>query len=261
MASPVLTVIAGPNGSGKSTLIEYLMRLGVDFGTYINADDIAREQKLVGDHGALKAQQLADELRDQCIRSGKSFSFETVMSHESKVQFMQRAKVAGFITQLYFVATGDPVLNVARVRTRVAAGGHNVPEDRIIARYYRTIALLPQAMLASDRAVVFDNSITSGADETMRLRPVLESHTFKDSLKIVVLPPVPLWTLKALSFAALGYAQKNMNNKSGSLQCVLSLVKNTENAQLQKISDELQQTFMEAIEMHEDGKDVDMNIS
>lgn len=52
MPRPVLTVIAGPNGSGKSTLIEHLMRQGVDFGTYINADDIAREQNLVGDAGA-----------------------------------------------------------------------------------------------------------------------------------------------------------------------------------------------------------------
>jgi predicted ABC-type ATPase len=210
MARPVLTVIAGPNGSGKSTLIEYLMRQGVDFGTYINADDIAREQKLVGDAGSLKAQQRADELRDQCLRGGKSFSFETVMSHESKVQFMQRAKAAGFTTQLYFVATGDPNLNIGRVRTRVASGGHDVPEDRIVARYHRTIALLPSAMLASDRAVLFDNSIASNADEKMRLRPVLESTFFKGCLKILPLPPVPLWTIKAMNFSAPGFPPTNL---------------------------------------------------
>ncbi len=187
-------------------MIEYLLRQGVDFGAYINADDIAREQKLVGDEGSLRAQQQANEMRDHCLRGGKSFSFETVMSHESKVQFMQRAKAAGFTTQLYFVATGDPNLNVGRVRTRVASGGHDVPEDRIVARYHRTMALLPSAMLASDRAVIFDNSIASDVDERMRLRPVLESSLFEDKLKIIPLPPVPLWTIKALSFAALGDA-------------------------------------------------------
>jgi predicted ABC-type ATPase len=210
MSRPVLTVIAEPNGSGKSTLIEYLMRQGVDFGKYINADDIAREQKLVGDTGSLKAQQLADELRDQCLHSGKSFSFETVMSHESKVQFMQKARATGFTIQLYFVATGDPLVNVGRVRTRVASGGHDVPEDRIVARYHRTIALLPAAMLASDRAVIFDNSIASDVDETMRLRPVIESHFFDDKLRIIPLPPVPLWTIKALNFAALGDAATDL---------------------------------------------------
>jgi predicted ABC-type ATPase len=210
MSRPVLTVIAGPNGSGKSTLIEYLMKRGVDFGTYINADDIAREQKLVGDAGSLKAQQMADELRDKCLRSGKSFSFETVMSHESKVQFMRRAKAAGFTTQLYFVGTGDPNLNIGRVRTRVASGGHDVPEDRIIARYHRTIALLPSAMLASDRTVIFDNSIASDVDEAMRLRPVLESRIYENTLEIIPLPPVPLWTIKAMNFAAPGFPPTNL---------------------------------------------------
>lgn len=240
MSLPVLTVIAGPNGSGKSTLIEYLMRQGVDFGTYINADDIAREQKLDGDAGALKAQQLADELRDQCLCSGKSFSFETVMSHESKVQFMLRAKAAGFTTQLYFVATGDPNLNVGRVRTRVASGGHDVPEDRIVARYHRTIALLPQAMLASDRAVVFDNSIAVESESEMRLRPVLESHLLSNQFKIILLPPVPVWSIKALKFAAFGQALQEIGNKSGQIECLFVPVRNLEFDRIQAIDYSLQ---------------------
>ncbi len=261
MPRPVLTVIAGPNGSGKSTLIEYLMRQGVDFGTYINADDIAREQKLVGDAGALKAQQMAAELREECLRSGNGFSFETVMSHDSKVQFMQNASAAGFATQLFFVATGDPNLNVGRVRTRVASGGHDVPTDRIIARYHRTIALLPSAILASDSAVIFDNSVASGADETMRLRPVLETAVIENLLKISPLPPVPLWTIKALNFAAFGYAPKDINNRSGKLEYILSPSANVVAEQIPKINAEFQYAFQNAIKLHERGKAVDTNFS
>src|SRR5687768_17536329 len=59
---------------------------------------------------------------------------------------------------IFFVALEEPRLNVERVRQRVALGGHSVPEDRIIARYDRSLALLPQAIEQSDRTVLFDNS-------------------------------------------------------------------------------------------------------
>ena len=139
MSAPRLLVVAGPNGSGKSTLIQFLMKSGLDFGHYINADDIARERGLTGDGGAREAQAVAAAEREECLRQRVDFSFETVMSHESKVDFMQRASAAGYTAALYFVATGDPLLNVERVRNRVTLGGHDVPEDRIVARYHRTL--------------------------------------------------------------------------------------------------------------------------
>jgi predicted ABC-type ATPase len=237
------------------------MKAGVDFGTYINADDLAREHHLVGDDGSLKAQQMADAAREQCLAAGKSFSFETVMSHESKIQFMHRAKAAGFFTQLYFVATGDPKLNVGRVRTRVASGGHDVPEDRIFARYHRTIGLLPQAMLASDRAVVFDNSIASDADEMQRLRPVMESQLFESLLKIVPLPPVPLWTIEALKFAALSYALKEISNHPRELIFSLSPCGSFETTRIPDVDAAFHYAATRAIEMNERGKPVKMNVS
>lgn len=261
MPRPVLTVIAGPNGSGKSTLIEYLMRQGVDFGTYINADDIAREQNLVGDAGALKAQQLADDLREQCLRGGKSFSFETVMSHESKVLFMARAKTAGFTIQLYFVATGNPNVNVGRVRTRVAAGGHDVPEDRIVARYHRTIGLLPRALLASDRAVVFDNSNALEHNQTLNLKPVFETTHLVDSLTIRPLPPVPVWAIQALNFADLGYACNKISNITGQLQFLLKPSGEFFDTRMQVVNAAFHNDMTIAINGDGLGKAIDMNIN
>ena len=158
MAEPVLVMIAGPNGSGKTTLTERLRAAGFDLGEYINADDIS--VGLAGDSADVsrEAQRLAEERRQSCLARGVSFSFETVMSHPSKIALLHQARALGYFIQLFFVGVEDPRINVDRVAQRVALGGHDVPIDRIIHRYERTMALLPEAIHASDRTVLFDNS-------------------------------------------------------------------------------------------------------
>jgi len=170
---PILTVIAGPNGSGKSTLIAQLLQDGVRLGTYINADDIARDAGLVGEAGSKEAQRRADDLRAKCLADGDDFSFETVMSHPSKTEFMIKAKEAGLSVVLYFICTSAPNINLRRVRHRVIFGGHDVPADRVVARYYRSLELLPYAIKAADRAVLFDNSQHNESSDNL-LRIVAE---------------------------------------------------------------------------------------
>lgn len=101
---------------------------------------------------------LADFLRRKAIEEFKSFSFETVMSSPDKVRLLQEARNSGYRTYLYFVATEDPIINIERVKNRVAAGGHDVPEDKIVNRYHRSLALLPEAIRNSHRAYLFDSS-------------------------------------------------------------------------------------------------------
>jgi predicted ABC-type ATPase len=161
--APFLLMVAGPNGSGKTTLTRILRKAGVEFGYYINPDDIALELDGTYDARVLEAQRRADIRRDECIASKRSFSFETVMSHPSKIDILRRAKSSGFFVQLFFVGIGDPRANVARVASRVAQGGHDVPEDRIIARWHRTMGMLAEAIRAADSALVFDNT-DSGAN-------------------------------------------------------------------------------------------------
>jgi predicted ABC-type ATPase len=207
--------VAGPNGSGKSSLINHLQEMGVDLGEYINADDIAKQifgGSIVPDEISLRAQQTADQLREACLAQGKDFTFETVMSHESKVSFMQRARALGYAVQVYFIATGDPALNAERVAARVKAGGHAVPVDRIIARYHRTLGLLPAAIIAATRVTVFDNSAPAIEGQSLALRPVAEINAKtlggKEVLLAKLVPPVPLWCLSHLRFAAFGYELK-----------------------------------------------------
>ena len=101
---------------------------------------------------------LADFVRNSLLGVADRFSFETVMSHESKLDFIRRAKEAGYRTYLYFVSLPDPRLNQYRVQTRVLAGGHDVDSEKVVSRYYRTMELLLDAIKLVDKAYLFDNS-------------------------------------------------------------------------------------------------------
>jgi hypothetical protein len=120
---PFVVMIAGPNGAGKTSLTEFLQNQQIDFGEYINPDDIAARLFGSAIARAERAQRIADDKRNACIEEKRSFSFETVMSHPSKIDTLLRAKAAGFFIQLFFVGTEDPLINVERVELRVLKGG------------------------------------------------------------------------------------------------------------------------------------------
>lgn len=104
------------------------------------------------------ASVVSDVIRHKLLEQNIDFTFETVMSSSDKVDFLHRTKAAGFRIYLYYVATEDPDINISRVRHRVKMHGHDVPEDKIIERYFRSLDLLVDAIRLSDRAYIFDNS-------------------------------------------------------------------------------------------------------
>lgn len=99
-----------------------------------------------------------DFIRQKLLETRVSFTFETVMSSPDKVAFLQKAQQHGYRTYLYYVATEDPDINISRVRYRVKMGGHPVPVDKIVSRYFRSLGLLKEAIRYSNRAYIFDNS-------------------------------------------------------------------------------------------------------
>lgn len=107
------------------------------------------------------AAAITDFLREQLLRANISFTFETVMSHPSKIDILKRAKALGYKTYLYYVATSDADINVNRVENRVKRGGHSVPIGKIRNRYADSLKLLAEAIKETDRAYIFDNSIDS----------------------------------------------------------------------------------------------------
>jgi len=110
------------------------------------------------DINSYTASVIAEFFRYILLGCQETFSFETVMSHESKVSFLNKAKNKGFKTYLYFISTQDPSININRVKIRVSKGGHDVYENQIVNRYYKSLELLSQAFLNADRAYIFDNS-------------------------------------------------------------------------------------------------------
>jgi predicted ABC-type ATPase len=154
-----LRLIAGPNGAGKSTFTAEILSKHVDLRVYINPDEIA--STLEGDNlaRAKKAQQIAIQQREQLLIENQSISYESVMSHPSHLDFIQRAKTSGYRTYLYFIGIEMPDINKERVRSREKLGGHGVPEEKVVSRYYKTMAQLFDVCLLVNRAYMFDNSL------------------------------------------------------------------------------------------------------
>ncbi len=101
---------------------------------------------------------LASYLRKEFIKVGRSFAFETVMSHSSKLNDIKEANSAGFQTYLYYIATESPIINIDRIESRVAKGGHWVADDKVISRFHDSLSLLYDAIQLVKRAYIFDNS-------------------------------------------------------------------------------------------------------
>ena len=148
--APIVLVFAGPNGSGKSTVTK-----GFDIvGEYINADEIKKEKNC----SDLEAAQFATALREDAVYNMRSFTFETVLSSSRNVELLKKAKNFGYQVEIVYVLTADPQINVLRVAQRVKNGGHDVPKDKIISRYYKSLNNLSKIIQIADVMWVVDNS-------------------------------------------------------------------------------------------------------
>lgn len=148
--APRLLVFAGPNGSGKSSITVKVPVVGI----YVNAGDIKR----IRGCSDLAAAQEAEQIRRILLAARKDLTFETVLSTARNLDFLRQAKQVGYAIQAVFVLTKDPAINVARVRQRVAAGGHGVPEEKIISRYQKSLGNLSELVRIADRTRVIDNT-------------------------------------------------------------------------------------------------------
>ncbi|MBK9644290.1 MAG: zeta toxin family protein [Deltaproteobacteria bacterium] len=159
---PDLLVIAGPNGSGKTTTTEALVQHEWSLGAeYINPDVIA-EERFGGwnnPEAVLQAARWAAERRETLLMQGSGMAFETVFSAPDKLEFLRRAKERGYFIRLFFIGTTDPAINIRRVQQRVVEGGHDVPRNKIVSRYFGAMENLALSLAFVDRAYLLDNSI------------------------------------------------------------------------------------------------------
>lgn len=137
---------------------------------------------------AYEAARIAAAERAALIAAARSFVTETVFSHPSKIELLEHARSSGYLTTLHVVMVPED-LSVVRVRLRVRAGGHDVPEAKIRARHRRLFALVADAVPTVDETVVYDNSRASPA---FRVVARLERG------RVVGAPDWPTWTPDAL---------------------------------------------------------------
>ena len=159
---PTFHLLAGPNGAGKSSLYRALVAEDAINAQleFVNADIYERDH-LKRIKNPLKrteaARAWAEGRRSDLMKSKTSFVSETVFSHESKIKLIVDAKQAGYQVLLYIVALDDPEKLIERVNNRVREGGHDVPTEKILSRYPRTLANLAKALPLADVAFLYDS--------------------------------------------------------------------------------------------------------
>lgn len=198
--TPVFFLLAGPNGAGKSTLYRAAAAEGLippDL-EFVNADlHEARHLQHMADPTARSeaARAWADARRSALLAAGVSFVSETVFSHPSKLALIDGAQRAGFKVVLLVVCVDEPYQLLRRVAQRVLEGGHAVPDDRVLARYPRTLAHLHEAVQRVDLALIYD---TSDAGETDGIQPPRLVARCRQGQVMWTAPRLPAWVSRLL---------------------------------------------------------------
>lgn len=184
---PVLVAVAGPNGAGKTSFHHaHLKPAGLRF---VNADALARELGLA----PYAAATLADTLRRELVRQRESFVFETVFSDPvgDKLAFLKEAEAGGYTVVLCFIGLSGPENSEQRVAMRVTQGGHDVPADKLVARFPRTMANLDRAIRELPLVLVFDN-------DDLR-HPFRHVAVFENGQAVSLDRPLPAWLVSLVS--------------------------------------------------------------
>ncbi len=198
-------VLAGVNGAGKSSIGGAAMQ--ARGAAYFNADLAARTLQdsnpgLVVEQANALAWEQGRRGLERALHEGLNFAFETTLGGNTITNVLLDGARAGAAVHVWYAGLASPELNIARVRARVQAGGHDIPESTIRARYNSSranlIKLLPY--LASLR--VYDNSEEADPKAGQAPRPVLLLHW--ENLRIVAHAPldqVPEWAKPIVAVA------------------------------------------------------------
>lgn len=178
---PLIVALAGPNGAGKTTFFHaHLKPCGLRF---VNPDVLADELNLE----PYMAAQVTAALRRELVAQRENFVFETVFSDPvgDKLAFLMEAATAGYTVVLCFIGISGPAVSEERVAMRVSQGGHDVPTEKLIARFPRTLANLRAAIRELPHVWVFDN-------DDLRT-PFHKMAVFERGRPVSLTKPVPKW--------------------------------------------------------------------
>lgn len=178
---PLMVAVTGSNGAGKTTFYHaHLKPAGLRF---VNADVLAGELAM----DPYTAAGVADRLRRELVGQRESFAFETVFSDPvgDKLTFLTDAAAQGYTVVLCFIGISGPDVSEQRVAMRVSQGGHDVPSEKLVSRYPRTLANLQAAIRELPHVWIFDN-------DDLRT-PFRKVAIFEQGRQMFLQKPVPRW--------------------------------------------------------------------
>src|SRR5687767_12493675 len=155
-----ILIIAGPNGAGKTTFAREFLPKEARLPTFINADLIAQGlSPLEPDRMAQTAGRLMLEQIAEHVTAGRSFAFETTLSGRGYAQHIPEWRRKGYRVVLFFLQIPQVDTAIDRVKQRVAAGGHDIPESVIRRRFAAGLRNFNEIYKSIvDQWILFDNS-------------------------------------------------------------------------------------------------------
>jgi predicted ABC-type ATPase len=203
---PRIYVLAGTNGAGKSSIGgAMLVEQGVE---YFNPDEAAARIRAVNPGiSQAEAQSAAwhqgKRLLERSISERLDYAFETTLGGNTIPALLHQALSAGIEVRIWYVGLASAELHIARVRSRVARGGHDIPEERIRERYARSLLNLVQLLAKLTELRVYDNSNEADLYSGVAPHPQLIVHVAKGKLVTGCdLASTPNWA-KPIVLAAL----------------------------------------------------------
>ena len=157
---PNLYIVAGPNGAGKTTFAREFLPHYADCRNFVNADLIAQGvSPFSPESAAFHAGRLMLDEIQQFARRGMDFGFETTLSGQAYLKLFRSLRLRGYKAHLFFLWVQRVEMALERVRGRVRAGGHDIPEAVVRRRFERSIRNFFRKYRAlADSWMLFDNS-------------------------------------------------------------------------------------------------------
>ena len=174
-----LYVLAGVNGAGKSSIGGAAIRAAG--GEYYNPDEAARAL-IVANRGLgqreanAAAWQQGRKLLERAIDQRLDFTFETTLGGTTMPRLLAEAASRGIEVRVFYVGLASADAHIERVRQRVRAGGHDIPEADIRRRYRHSLLNLVQLLPALTELRVYDNSANADPATGQAPLPLLVLH-------------------------------------------------------------------------------------
>lgn len=203
--TPCIYVLAGTDGAGKSSIGgAMLLRRGVK---YFDPDEAARlilsaNPGITQAEGNAAAWDAGKRLLERAIAERWSFAFETTLGGHTITALLERALSERIEVRIWYVGMSSPELHIARVRARVAKGGHDIPEERIRDRYDRSRLNLIHLLPKLTELRVYDNTKEADPFRGIAPEPTLVLHVARGKIvSSCELRLTPKWAKPILAVA------------------------------------------------------------